>query len=175
MDGAIAPVGGGVTTPSPTAACGVRPHWQTPCLSGARMPNEATTNTDPKPPKRLLLVDDEDAIVIPMAGYFRRLGCFVSTTGSPDEAIAALRAEPYDLCLLDLRLKPFDFGGLDVVSFLRTTRPSTPVIILSANVSAEAEEEARRLGVRAILRKPQPLAHVAHRALALMKVRRHAD
>ena len=110
--------------------------------------------------ERLLLVDDEDAIVIPMAGYFRRLGCFVGTTGSPDEAIAAIRAEP------------FDRGGLDVLSFLRTARPSTPVIILSANVSPEAEDEARRLGARAILRKPQPLPYVAQRALALMKVRR---
>jgi CheY-like chemotaxis protein len=124
---------------------------------------------------RLLLVDDEDAIVVPMAGYFRRLGCFVSTTGSPDEAIAAIRAERFDLCLLDLRLKPFDDAGLDILSFLRTARPSTPVIILSANVSAEAEEEARRLGARAILRKPQPLAYVAQRALALMKVRRNDD
>jgi CheY-like chemotaxis protein len=139
------------------------------------MPNQATGIADPKPPKRLLLVDDEDAIVIPMAGYFRRLGCFVSTTGSPDEAIEAIRAEPFDLCLLDLRLKPYDRGGLDVLSFLRTARPATPVIILSANVSAEAEEEARRLGARAILRKPQPLAHVAQTALALMKVRRNDD
>src|SRR5262245_25800972 len=136
------------------------------------MRNQATRTPDPKPPKRLLIVDDEDAIVIPMAGYFRRLGCFVSTTGSPDEAIAAIRAEPFALCLLDLRLKPFDFGTLDVLSFLRTTRPSTPVIILSANVSAKAEKKARRLSARAILRKPQPLPYVAQRALALMKVRR---
>src|SRR5215468_2907207 len=102
------------------------------------MRNEATT-AEPNPPKRLLLVDDEDAIVIPMAGYFRRLGCVVFTTGSPDEAIDAIRAEPFDLCVVDLRLKPFDRGGLDVLAVLRAVQPSTPVIILSANVSAESE------------------------------------
>src|SRR5262249_60761964 len=106
------------------------------------MPHQAKAPADPQPPKRLLLVDDEDAIVIPMAGYFRRLGCFVGTTGSPDEAIAAIRAEPFDLCVLDLRLKPFDRGGLDVLSFLRTARPSTPGIILRANISPAAEDQA---------------------------------
>jgi DNA-binding response OmpR family regulator len=125
--------------------------------------------TDSGKARRLLLVDDEDCIVVPMARYFRRRGCEVFTAGSPDEAKAALGAEPFDLLILDLQLKPFDQGGLDVLCFSRSARPRMPVIILSAHVSADAEAEASRLGVEAIIRKPQPLACVAETAASLMK------
>jgi hypothetical protein len=39
---------------------------------------------------------------------------------------------------------------------------------MSAYVSHEVESEARRLGARAVLRKPQPLANVAHAAFNLV-------
>jgi two-component system, OmpR family, alkaline phosphatase synthesis response regulator PhoP len=121
--------------------------------------------------KRLLLVDDEDSIVVPMSRYFRRLGCEVATAGTPDEARARLRGDAFDLLILDLELKPFDRGGLDVLAFSSAAWPDVPVIILSAHVSPEAEAEAEALARDAlvILRKPQLLADVAQAALVLME------
>jgi len=127
--------------------------------------------TGPERAKRLLLVDDEDSIVIPMSRYFRRLGCDVETADTPDEAKARLGGDAFDLLILDLDLKPFDRGGLDVLSFAYAALPLVPVIVLSAHVSPEAEAEAFAWGALVILRKPQPLAEVAHAALVLMEMR----
>jgi two-component system response regulator RegA len=118
--------------------------------------------------KRLLLVDDEEAILRPMSKYFRELGFSVVPARGVSEAESALARERFDLLILDLRLDPSERGGLDVLRALRASQASTPVVVMSAYVSHEVESEARRLGARAVLRKPQPLADVALAAFNLV-------
>jgi TonB family protein len=118
--------------------------------------------------KRILLVDDEDAVLIPMRRYFRNLGYAVDAAKEPEEAEALLDHGRYHLVILDLRLSPFGNEGLKVLRELRHHRNGTSVIVLSACVSPEAEEEAVRLGADAVLRKPQRLADLAQLAIALI-------
>jgi DNA-binding response OmpR family regulator len=123
--------------------------------------------------KRILLVDDEDAVLIPMSRYLRNLGHAVDTAKEPEEAAALLDHGQYDLVILDLRLGPFgNAQGLKVLRELRHHDHKTTVIVLSAWVSPEAEEEAMRLGADAVLRKPQRLAALAQLAIGLMADRR---
>ena len=111
---------------------------------------------------RILIVDDEEAILAPISRYFRGLGCWVETAQEPEEAIALLRHRSYDLVILDLRLTRFGSSdGLDVLRDLRERVQPTSVIVLSAQVSVEVEEEAIRLGANAVLRKPQNLPDLA--------------
>ena len=118
---------------------------------------------------RILLVDDEEAILRPIAWYFRGLGCRVETAQEPEEAIALIRHRVYDLVILDLRLTKFGSAdGLDVLRDLRERVQSTSVIVLSANVSPEVEEEAIRLGASAVLRKPQKLPDLAQIAFGFI-------
>jgi CheY-like chemotaxis protein len=119
--------------------------------------------------RRILLVDDEQAILFPIARYFNGLGCSVEKAEEPEEAISLLRRRAYDLVILDLRLTRFGSAdGLRVLRDLRERGEATSVIILSAYVSPEVEEEAVRLGANAVLRKPQSLADLAQVALGLM-------
>lgn len=119
--------------------------------------------------RRILLLDDEQAILIPMSRYFHKLGFTVDMANEAEEAEALISHRRYDLAILDLRLTKFsDAAGLDVLREIRKRDHHTSVIILSAYASLEAQEEAVRLGADAVLRKPQPLPELAQLALALM-------
>jgi CheY-like chemotaxis protein len=119
--------------------------------------------------KRILLLDDEEAILLPTAKYFRGLGCTVDMAREPEEAEALISHRRYDLVILDLRVTRFGGAeGLEVLREIRRRDHGTSVIVLSAYISAEVEEEARALGADGVLRKPQPLPDIAHLAFALM-------
>jgi CheY-like chemotaxis protein len=121
---------------------------------------------DAVPARRILLVDDEMALLIPLGRYFRNLGCVVDVAEEPEIAEALLDHRRYDVVIIDLRLTPFgNAEGLEVLRGLRRRDHWTSVIVLSAFVSPDVEEEAVRLGVDAVLRKPQPLAELAQLAL----------
>jgi two-component system, sensor histidine kinase len=87
------------------------------------------------------------------------------------KALAALAesAEPYDLILLDLRMP-----GMDGVEFIRAVRSTAvlrkiPVVLTTAEPDdSDLMQQARALGVAAIVRKPwkpQELRDVVHSVL----------
>ena len=49
----------------------------------------------------------------------------------------------------------------DMIKLIRAHNPQTRIVILTAYGSAEVEDEARRCGADAFLRKPKPLSQVA--------------
>ena len=122
-------------------------------------------------PKRLLILDDEEAILVPVARYLTERGYAVVTAREPEEAEALLDCAPFDLVILDLGLTRFGRDGLEVLSDLRARLPWLPVIVLSANVCPEVEDEARRLNADAVLSKPQPMAELARLAAAALGTR----
>jgi CheY-like chemotaxis protein len=119
--------------------------------------------------KQVLLLDDEAAVLMPTARYFRGLGCTVDVAREPEEAEALVLHRHYDLAILDLCVTRFGgTEGLEVLREIRRRDHRTSVIVLSAYISAEVEEEAIALGADSVLRKPQPLPDLAHLAFALM-------
>jgi DNA-binding response OmpR family regulator len=119
---------------------------------------------------RVLLVDDEVAISMPMASYFRRLGCCAEVAGEPEEAAALAVCRRYDVAILDLRLTRWGGGeGLQVIEEIRRSNPGAAIVVLSAYVDEDSEQEARRRGADLILRKPHPLPAVARAAFHLME------
>jgi DNA-binding response OmpR family regulator len=118
---------------------------------------------------RLLIVDDDAAILPPMARFFTLRGLVVETASSPEVAEALLQHRTYDCVILDLVLTRFGGAdGLEVLESLRRAHPSTPVVVLSAFISAGVERAARALGADCVLRKPQPLPVLADIVLALI-------
>jgi CheY-like chemotaxis protein len=125
--------------------------------------------TPPPEARRVLLLDDEAAVLMPTARYFRSLGCTVDVAREPEEAEALVLHRHYDLAILDLCVTRFGgTEGLEVLREIRRRDHRTSVILLSAYISPEVEEEARALGADGVLRKPQPLPDLAHLAFALM-------
>ncbi|MEZ5232042.1 MAG: response regulator [Acidimicrobiia bacterium] len=91
--------------------------------------------------RRILVVDDEPAIRTLLSSYLVHDGYAVDEAGDGEAALAALRAHPFDLVLLDIMLPGMD--GLEVLRQLRTF--SDVYVIL---VTARTEEVDKLVGLR---------------------------
>jgi DNA-binding NtrC family response regulator len=120
--------------------------------------------------KRILIVDDEEAIVFAMQRYFRGRGFEVDCARELEEAEALLACAEYALVIADLRLTGVHGAeGLEILSFIRERCPRTRAILLTAYGSSDLEREARDRGVSLMLRKPQPLPDLAQAVLTLLE------
>lgn len=103
--------------------------------------------------KRVLIVDDDDAIRTMVERVLRRARFDVDSARDGCEAIEKLARNDYGAILLDLMMPRLD--GLGVLQFLEENRPelSEAVIVMSANVpgAVEAAHEGR---VSRVLEKP---------------------
>ena len=111
---------------------------------------------------RLLIADDEEAILFAMHEYFVALGYDVDCVRTQEEARALLDARHYAVVIADLRLDSGEAAeGLELVGDVRSRWPETHTIILTAYGSPEIEAHARSIGVEVFLNKPVPLDYVA--------------
>lgn len=118
---------------------------------------------------RLLIVDDEEAIVLTMKEYFETFGHQVDVARGREEAEAFLLGAPYALMIADLRLHPVrDSEGLDLLALVRERFPATRVVLFTGYATPEVVSEARRLGADAFLQKPQALTDVARVVFGLL-------
>jgi DNA-binding response OmpR family regulator len=83
---------------------------------------------------RLMLVEDEDAIVRPLLAALGRQGFSVDRFRSAEEAIESIVERPPDLVILDIGLP--GMSGLDACGIIRGRWP-IPVLILTARGEAE--------------------------------------
>ena len=114
------------------------------------------------PMPRLLIVDDEESICFSMSEYFSLHGYKVDTAREMEEAEKLLGATEYKVVIQDLRLSiKRDADGLAMIRIVKEQNPQARIIVLTAYGSAEMEDEARRCGADAFLRKPKPLSQVA--------------
>ncbi len=97
-----------------------------------------------------------------MSEYFSLQGYKVDTASELEEAEKLLGATNYKVVIQDLRLTIANSrDGLDMIRLIREQNPQTRIVVLTAYGSAEVEDEARRCGADAFLRKPKPLSQVA--------------
>jgi DNA-binding NtrC family response regulator len=113
------------------------------------------------PMPRLLIVDDEESICFSMSEYFSLHGFKVDTAREVEEAEKLLEAQDYKVIIQDLRLATRISEGLDILKLVRDQNLQAKIIVLTAYGSAEVEDEAKRCGADAFLRKPKPLSQVA--------------
>jgi DNA-binding response OmpR family regulator len=111
---------------------------------------------------RLLVVDDEESICFSMSEYFSLHGFKVDTARELEEAEKLLETQDYRVIIQDLRLGVTrNSDGLDIIKMVRDLNRQAKIIVLTAYGSSEVEDEARRCGADAFLRKPKPLSQVA--------------
>ena len=111
----------------------------------------------------MLYVEDNPANVRLMRSIVaRRPGVELHTVGNGEEALTMASTAAFDLVLLDLHLP--DVHGEDVLRRLRTqpTTASVPVVVLTADASAEARDRVTMLGADAFLLKPVDVGEVLH-------------
>src|SRR5688500_12941291 len=122
--------------------------------------DEGSSRETPMP--RLLVVDDEESICFSMSEYFSLHGFKVDTAREVEEAEKLLEAQEYKVIIQDLRLGATrNSEGLEIIKLVRDQNLQAKIIVLTAYGSAEVEDEAKRCGADAFLRKPKPLSQVA--------------
>lgn len=100
---------------------------------------------------RILVVDDEPAILRTIRVNLRRHDFAVQTVESGREALAAFESFRPDVILLDLGLP--DLDGLDIIRTIRQ-RSATPIVVLSAREAERSKVTALDLGADDYLTKP---------------------
>ena len=112
---------------------------------------------------RLLIVEDEDSIAIPLADGLRREGFDVERVATGADALAA--PEP-DLMLLDLRLP--DMDGYAVAREVRT-RSRVPIIMVTARGEEVDRVVGLEIGADDYVVKPFGLRELIARINAVMR------
>ncbi|MEA3193772.1 MAG: hypothetical protein QOD26_2105 [Betaproteobacteria bacterium] len=111
--------------------------------------------------ERVLVVDDEDAIVAVTCESLKRLGYRPSASTDGSAALADFESGPqrFDAVITD-EVMP-GLTGTEFAAALRRRRPDLPILLVSGYVGPLMRERAASAGVREILKKP-----VESRALA---------
>jgi two-component system, OmpR family, KDP operon response regulator KdpE len=103
-------------------------------------------------PLRVLIVDDEPAILRFLRAGLASQGHVVSEAADGGSALAVARRQAVDLVVLDLGLP--DMDGLEVIRRLRGLGSAVPIIVLSSRGDEGAKVEALDLGADDYVTKP---------------------
>ena len=120
--------------------------------------------------KRILVVDDEPAIVSLLATFLREKGWDVSEAGSGTEGIDRLERGQYDVILTDL-VMPGD-SGIDLLRAAKEIHPDVEVILMTGYATADTAIEAMRGGAFHYIVKPLKIEELLNLAEKAFEQRR---
>src|SRR5690554_5697199 len=101
---------------------------------------------------KILIVDDETAILDTLQILLRREGFEVTAAQSGREALAYLEEATPDVVLSDIRMP--GVTGLDLLAAIRERDPELPVILMTAQASLQSAMQAVNQGAFYYLQKP---------------------
>ena len=101
---------------------------------------------------RILIIDDDRAFRVSTAALLADEGYRVEAAPGGDEGLAKLRADRFDLLLLDLKME--GRTGLSVLEELRRTGQTVPVLMLTGYATIDSAVQALKLGADDYLTKP---------------------
>jgi DNA-binding response OmpR family regulator/predicted regulator of Ras-like GTPase activity (Roadblock/LC7/MglB family) len=104
---------------------------------------------------RLLLVEDDDYLNQSIVNSLRKDGYIVHGVKSGAEAIRLVWSEEFDVVIGDLKTPGAD--GFEMLQWLRTFRPETRMIMVTASPSTADRTQALEAGVVSYLAKPLDL------------------
>jgi len=122
--------------------------------------------------RKILLVDDEEIFLRPLAKTILSAGLLVDTASTVEEARKKLASDEFDLVLSDVRMP-----GCDGISFARELHaefPDLPVLLMTAYGSIRTAVDAMKAGATDYLLKPfepDELLLLIRRALEIQDIR----
>ena len=105
----------------------------------------------------VLVVDNDPAMLTSLAGLLGGWGFGVSTAPGPDQALSLAGRSDFALLLLDYHLDHGD-TGLELLERLRAAGCRAPVILISADHTADLKNAAARAGCDLLHKPLKPLA-----------------
>lgn len=125
---------------------------------------------------KILVVDDEIVVIRSAARVLSDEGYIVEGALSGREAILKIEQGNYDLVLTDLKMPEVD--GITLIRWMKKSRPSVGIVIITGYPSQDTIKEALELGIIDYVPKPftpAVLMDVTRRALAWVKGRVSAE
>ncbi|WPP00484.1 response regulator [Pseudomonas sp. HR96] len=112
---------------------------------------------------RILVAEDNNISTKVIRGMLGKLNLEPDTASNGEEALRAMKAQRYDLVLMDCEMPILD--GFSATQQLRawevgTQRIRTPVVALTAHILAEHKERARQAGMDGHMAKPIELSQL---------------
>jgi two-component system response regulator GlrR len=101
---------------------------------------------------KILVVDDDANLLELVKMRLESAGYDVAAMLEGGDAMAAVKTQSFDLCLLDLMLS--DRDGIALMEEVHGVNPDLPAIILTAHGTIESAVEAMRKGAYSYLTKP---------------------
>ena len=120
------------------------------------------------PAPRVLVADDQRDVLESLRFLLKSEGCLVETVTSPRRALEQLKAQDFDVVLIDLNYARDTTSGQEGLDLLRAVRgldDALPVVVMTAWSSVEVAVEAMRRGARDFVEKPWD----DNRLLAILK------
>jgi heavy metal response regulator len=116
---------------------------------------------------RLLVVEDEPALLKSIARRLNEEGYSIDTAEDGEEAQDFIETAEYDCIILDIMLPAID--GLTILKRLRNNRVNTPVLILTAMDAIDDRVKGLDLGADDYLAKPFSFDELLARIRALLR------
>ena len=101
---------------------------------------------------RVLVVDDEKAMVLALKGLLGKEGYHVETAGSGEEALRRIETGSFHVVITDLSMN--GVGGMQVLEHAKRVDPDLAVVMITAYGDAATERKALEGGAEALLTKP---------------------
>ena len=119
------------------------------------------------PSPRLLIVDDDPELRMFLRTELEIEGYACTEAASGQQALGLIRAESWDLLLLDWTLP--DFSGVEICRRLRGSDDQTPVLMLTARDDVRERVEALDAGADDYLTKPFSIEELLARVRARLR------
>jgi two-component system response regulator PilR (NtrC family) len=120
-----------------------------------------------------LVIDDEPDICELLTLTLGRMDIKTVVASDVSSAKQKLKAGSYDLCLTDMRLP--DGDGLELVDWMQTHSPGTPVAVITAHGNIETAVQALKLGAFDFVSKPLDLKNLRNIVESALKLEQHRE
>lgn len=108
--------------------------------------------------RRILVVDDDRAMVRTLCDILALRGWEVRGAHSGEQAVAAIEREPFQAVLMDVKMPGLD--GVEAFKAMKAKRPGIRVALMTAYSAQDLIHEAQREGALRVVLKPVDLAAV---------------
>lgn len=102
--------------------------------------------------RRILVVDDDRAMVKTLCDIFRMRGWEPSAAYSGKEAVAVQRQDKYSAVLMDIKMA--DMDGISASKVMRTENPDLKIFLMTAHTGPYSVRELVREGSYHLVPKP---------------------
>lgn len=116
---------------------------------------------------RLLVIEDEPALLAQLAEQLKSVGYSVDCASDGEDGLFQITEINYDLAIIDLGLPKID--GLSLISEIRARKILTPIIILTARSQWQDKVKGLELGADDYVTKPFQMDEILARVKALLR------